>query len=165
MRPSTRTPLLLSQLRPEDINLREGERRSVVCPDCNRWHPIQRRMIKTHHLDRTDRGGKAPRCPGSARRIEFDIPIEEWGERLLAAEATAKFRRATNVVRKPQPAVSQPVSRMGVPEPSVVNGFLAHQAGCRKCRTNRPCDYGLMLRQKVRRIATQARQRQLATQR
>lgn len=136
LRPSTRTPLLLSQIRPESINLRD-ERPAIVCPDCDRWHPLQRRMIKTHHLDRAVRGGKAPRCKGSARRIELDITIEEWVERLLAAESTATHRRATTVRRKPKRPVAPAVSRM-LP---VVYGataaretFHAHRERCSACR-------------------------------
>ncbi|WP_251077068.1 hypothetical protein [Streptomyces benahoarensis] len=103
MRPSTiREPLKLSKIPAHRINLRDGERRSVVCPDCQEWHAIRRHMIWPHRLD----GARSPKCPGSARRVVLDLDLDTWHRKALEADASAAGRRAARTIRKPRP---QPV--------------------------------------------------------
>ncbi|MGK5545698.1 hypothetical protein ACSNOH_13340 [Streptomyces sp. URMC 127] len=159
MRPSTRSALLLSEIPPHHLNLREDEFRSVVCPDCNEWHPIQRRMIKTHHLDRATRGGKARRCPGSARRITMDISVEQWWDNLASGVKDAASRHGTRVIKKSTKPVT-PVSRMGIPYTTLVNSWRAHRALCRACRDTHPCDHGQLLQARITGLARAALVRQ-----
>ncbi|MGW7029174.1 hypothetical protein ACWGFX_18575 [Streptomyces xanthophaeus] len=149
MRPSSRPALLLSKIPPHHINLADGEHRTAVCPDCETWHPIQRRMIKTHHLERTGRGvgGEAPRCPGSARRIEFDITIEQWGEALVAAEATATSRRSKRLIRKAQPQPVPAVSQMSAATAAAQRKLADHVVDCPKCSKNQCCTRGAEMQQ------------------
>ncbi|MFI7359470.1 hypothetical protein ACIBTP_36745 [Streptomyces avidinii] len=152
MRPSSRPALLLSKIPPHHINLTEGESRTAVCPDCETWHPIQRRMIKTHHLERTGRGagGEAPRCPGSARRIEFDITIEQWGEALLAAEATAAARRSKRMIRKAQPQPLPAVSQMSAATAAAQRELADHIVDCPTCAKSQRCTPGAELQTRSR---------------
>ncbi|MFD5891125.1 hypothetical protein ACFWHQ_34890 [Streptomyces sp. NPDC060334] len=148
MRPSTREPLLLSKLAPQNINLRDGEPRTILCPDCQTWHRLERKIVKPHHLDRTGRGaaGAAPRCKGSLRRVTFDLSIEEWGERLLRAEETVTGRRAQGGTRrKPLPVAPTAISRLAHTTDGLRNGLRAHRASCQVCRIGVPCDHAINL--------------------
>ena len=46
-----RPPMLASELPPNLINLRAGEKRSAVCLDCGRWRLLHRSMVKYHKAD------------------------------------------------------------------------------------------------------------------
>ncbi|MGY4966763.1 hypothetical protein [Streptomyces sp. 900105245] len=158
MRHNGRAPIKASTMRPEHLSFRDGETPLAVCPDCNTWRRLTRSMIKAHR-DGTDTpatdelryfgdkpaGGR--RCPGSAQRISVDITVEEWGERLRAADSTAAARRSARVTRKPRAAASTPVHRMAsVPGPTVRllaaqrtarTAVDTHRAACARCRTGR----------------------------
>lgn len=162
MRPNTLQPaLLLSQIRPENINLREGEHRLVLCPDCTRWRPIQRRMIKPHHLDRSERGGRAPKCPSSARLITFDITVAQWREALMTAESTAAGIRAKRQFHKPERPKPTPVFKLGAaPEPQTAaydrarRAAALHREHCTDCRTGRRCPIVRVLDGRLERLRT-----------
>ena len=142
MKASTRPALLLSKLPPHHINLRDGERRSILCPDCETWHPLYRRMIKTHCTDRLVRGGATPPCPGSGQRIEFNITVEQWAERLTEFDATAKARRSARQHYKPLPAPAPAVTQMRQPRPTaaaVLPAWRHHTADCTACSPATPC--------------------------
>ncbi|MBT2406267.1 MULTISPECIES: hypothetical protein [unclassified Streptomyces] len=152
MRPSTREPLLLSKVPPQNINLRDGEPRTILCPDCQTWHRLERKIVKPHHLDRTGRGtaGAAPRCKGSLRRVTFDLSIEEWGERLLRAEETVTGRRAQGGTRrKPAPTPPTAISRLAHTTDGLRNGLRAHRASCQVCRIGVPCDHAINLAARI----------------
>ncbi|MFG2977718.1 hypothetical protein ACGFYY_32600 [Streptomyces sp. NPDC048331] len=152
MRPSTREPLLLSKLAPQNINLRDGEPRTILCPDCQTWHRLERKIVKPHHLDRTGRGaaGAAPRCKGSLRRVTFDLSVEEWGERLLRAEETVTGRRAQGGTRrKPLPVAPTAISRLAHTTDALRNGLRAHRASCQVCRIGVPCDHAINLSDRI----------------
>lgn len=164
MRPSRRPALKASEIPPQNMNLRDGERKSIVCPDCDTWHPLYRKMIKTHHMDREVRGGRAPRCPGSAQLIDMNISVEQWGERMLAADSTATGRRSARQHYKPIGEASMPVSRMAqAPKseadryfPSELNSahqrareaVVLHRSGCEACRNGRFCGTGRQLEER-----------------
>ncbi|MFF9251759.1 hypothetical protein [Streptomyces globisporus] len=168
MRPSHRPALKASEIPPQNLNLREGERQSIVCPDCDTWHPLYRKMIKTHHLDREVRSGRAPRCPGSAQLIDMDISVEQWGERMLAADSTAKGRRSARQHYKPLAQPLTPIYRLadrgpqGTPALPLLVPLLErarravdrHHAACLACRAGGRCDTGRAL--EVRAAETQA---------
>ncbi|MEW9513758.1 hypothetical protein [Streptomyces bacillaris] len=134
MRPSRRPALKASEIPPQNLNLREGERQSIVCPDCDMWHPLYRKMIKTHHLDREVRGGRARRCPGSAQLIDMDISVEQWGEMMLAADSTATGRRSARQHFKPIPAPAEPIARMSSAPSTPVEALSAYRSHLRRCR-------------------------------
>lgn len=176
MRHNGRTPIKASSLRPENLNLREGER-SVVCPDCNTWRRLTRSMIHPHRDGveqpkpdgrryRDDATAGKPfngrRCPGSAQRIEIDITPEQWSERLLAAETTASGRRTTKPVRKPRPQAAPTPAQMApgqlIPAVRSLNEQLTEhlQSDCVRCRVGR-CSTVIELRQRINRTTTQAK--------
>ncbi|MEU3706915.1 hypothetical protein AB0E82_32010 [Streptomyces anulatus] len=136
MRPSRRPALKASEIPPQNLNLRDGERHSIVCPDCDTWHPLYRKMIKTHHMDREVRGGRAPRCPGSAQLIDMNISVEKWAETMLAADSTATGRRSARQHYKPLAEAPAPVSRMAqAPKPEEAQFFQSElNAACRRAR-------------------------------
>ncbi|RPK78173.1 hypothetical protein [Streptomyces sp. ADI98-10] len=168
MRPSRRPALKASEIPPQNLNLREGERQSIVCPDCDSWHPLYRKMIKTHHLDREVRGGRAPRCPGSAQLIDMDISVEQWGERMLAADSTATGRRSARQHYKPLAQPPTPIYRLadrgpqGTPTLHRLLPLLEHarhavdqhRAACSRCTAGGRCETGRAL--EVRAAETQA---------
>ncbi|MEV0695274.1 hypothetical protein [Streptomyces sp. NPDC050388] len=158
MRHNGRAPIKASTMRPEHLNLRDGEPRLVVCPDCDTWHRLTRSMIRPHR-DGTDTpktgerrylgdkpaGGR--RCPGSAQRITIDVDITEWGHKAAEADATAMGRRSGRVNSKPRAAVPTPVHRVAsVPGPSTRllaaqtqarDAVNQHRGKCGVCRTGR----------------------------
>ncbi|MFF5147873.1 hypothetical protein ACFY6U_50595 [Streptomyces sp. NPDC013157] len=175
MRHNGRTPIKASSLRPENLNLREGET-SVVCPDCDSWRRLTRSMIHPHRDGveqpkpegrryRDDTTSSKPsngrRCPGSAQRIEMDITPEQWSEKLHEAETTASGRRTTNPVRKPRPQAAPTPSQMApgqlIPAVGSLNEQLTEhlQSDCVRCRVGR-CSTVIELRQRIRRITRQA---------
>ncbi|MCA1221406.1 hypothetical protein [Streptomyces sp. 8L] len=132
---------------PKHLNLREGEPRLVVCPDCESWCGLERSMIKPHR-DGTeaptrarryvgDKPSRGRRCPGSAQRIVFDVTSEQWGERLLEAETTASARRSTMVLPKVKAAPAPAVSQL-VPAPlsaeTIRRALRGHIQQCRACK-------------------------------
>lgn len=147
-----RPVLKLSKLPAQNLQLREGERRSVVCPDCDSWHPIRRNVVWPHHLERTERGKNAPKCEGSARRVEIDVDLEEWGRTLTELDATVTGRRATRVNPKPKTPPPPPVSRMAtIPReatrlPAVLErasiAITHHRLACTRCKNGGRCPRG-----------------------
>ncbi|MGH3341843.1 MAG: hypothetical protein ACRDPK_02980 [Carbonactinosporaceae bacterium] len=139
MRPKPGPPLLASELPADQLNLRPGERRSVVCPACQRWRFFhryrnrERNMIAAHRAVpctederiefelRQRLGMLPPRCPGSGQRIRLDITHQQWAEQLNRLQARrarsgqhATQRRPTRVQRKPEPPVVPAVHRVRV---------------------------------------------------
>ncbi|QNP67960.1 hypothetical protein [Streptomyces genisteinicus] len=156
MRHNGRAPLLASAMRPEHLNLREGEPRTITCPDCSSWRRLERSMITPHRLPGTAPAGDRPRryfgdkpsggqrCPGSAQRVTFDISVEEWSERLLAADSTAMGRRSAQQHSKPIPAPAPAVAQMSSTPLRAVDAALAayraHRTACRtRCTDKHAC--------------------------
>jgi hypothetical protein len=168
MRHNGRTAIKASTIRPEYLNLREGEPRAVVCPDCNTWRRLTRSMIRPHRdgVDqpkpegrryRDDASETRPvngrRCGGSGQRIEIDLTPEQWSQRLLAAESTASGRRTTRPVRKPRPQATPATGHM-TPASRGPRELLAEhlQDDCSQCRSG-ACATAIEMRQRIRRIA------------
>ncbi|MGW2393945.1 hypothetical protein ACWCYK_31305 [Streptomyces lydicamycinicus] len=168
MRHNGRAPILASQMRPEHLNLRDGEPRMAVCPDCRTWHRLTRSMIMPHRDgvavpkdgSRRYRDDTAPhkpsngrRCPGSAQRIDLDITPEQWGEQLLAAETTAAGRRTARPIRKPRPQVAPAAAQMPAATRPLREQLAEHlQSDCTRCKAGR-CARVIELRQRIRRTA------------
>ncbi|MFD4224758.1 hypothetical protein [Streptomyces griseus] len=142
-RDNRREPLLLSTIQPSNINVREGEIATIVCPDCETW---RRLMGETQHKIREhcSRGctghaaecGEHPRCPGSNQAVRLDISVEQWGEAMLAADSTATGRRSARQHFKPIPAPSKPVMQMSpIPETSG-EALAAYRSHLRTCRSS-----------------------------
>ncbi|MGW1270084.1 hypothetical protein [Streptomyces sp. NPDC002491] len=113
---NNRTPLLLSTIAPQDINLRQGETWSIVCPDCRSWRRLmgnKRLVIREHcHSDRVAEGETHERCPGSNQLVMLDQDTAQWGERLLAVDSTATGRRSARQHHKPQPATARAITHI-----------------------------------------------------
>ncbi|MFH9439512.1 hypothetical protein [Streptomyces rochei] len=164
MRHNGRDPIKASTMRPEHLNLRDGEPLLAVCPDCDTWRSITRSMIKPHRASNDaptngerryygDKPARNPRCPGSAQRILIDISAEEWEEKLRAAESTASSRRSARQHHKPIPAPATQVHRLAsMPGPSAKvlaartrarDAVNQHRSECMVCRTGRArCSVG-----------------------
>lgn len=70
-----RTPSLkTSDLTPDHLNLRDGERVSIICPHCGTW-----RLLHRHRLPRHEPHGY--RCPGTNVLVHIDETPEQWQER------------------------------------------------------------------------------------
>ncbi|MFE9222721.1 hypothetical protein ACFYN3_41410 [Streptomyces lavendulae] len=124
MKDNGRAPLLVSTLRPDLINLRDGEKRTIVCPDCSTWRPIRDRMVIAHRAEphsgrprhRRAEPGRTPRCAGSGQRIWVDITPDQW---LARYEKLANRRQ--NEAMIPGSRHTTRVKRLGsTPAPIVV---------------------------------------------
>ncbi|MFF7954035.1 hypothetical protein [Streptomyces griseorubiginosus] len=168
MRHNGRPAIKASMIRPENLNLREGEPRAVVCPKCNTWRRLTRSMISPHrdgadqpklegrrYRDEasTVRPANGRRCDGSGQRIEIDLTPEQWSQRLLAAESTASGRRTTRPIRKPRPQAAPATGQM-IPATRGPRELLAEhlQEDCAPCRSGH-CGTAIEMRRRIRRIA------------
>ncbi|GHE33985.1 hypothetical protein [Streptomyces capitiformicae] len=154
MKPDTSRPALkISTIPAHHVQLREGERRSIVCPECQEWHLLRRNVVWPHHLERTERGKNGPRCPGSARRVEIDVDLAEWARQVAEADATVTGRRSNRVNRKPGNVTPPPVSRFATalkestPRlPAVLErartAIALHRDACPQCRSGARCEKG-----------------------
>jgi hypothetical protein len=139
-RDNRRSPMLLSKISPQEINLREGETRSVVCPDCRTWRRLlgdTTLKIREHCIsDNVADGYKHIRCDGSNQVIVLDIPIEQWLEAMLAADSTATGRRSARQHYKPLPAPAKPITRMSPVSMSAAGALAAYREHLKKCRAS-----------------------------
>ncbi|ALV39302.1 hypothetical protein AS200_45280 (plasmid) [Streptomyces sp. CdTB01] len=138
MRVSKLPPYRLSDFRPQHVNLREGEVPTLRCPECEGWHSIKRSLLTPHY----PQPGK--RCSGSARRIVFDMTVEEWGAALVEGALEAGARRSKQQFHKPAPPSGQPVHRMShtvqlSPLERARQAIARHQAGCKICSGGKRC--------------------------
>lgn len=100
MRSNSRPAVALSELPPDQVNLRQGEPLAVACPICGRWRRVKRHMLWPHRAH-----DGTTRCPGSGQRVIVDLTPGEWAARLEAARRSA--RRATSLQRATRQAVLQ----------------------------------------------------------
>ncbi|MFF6931315.1 hypothetical protein [Streptomyces californicus] len=143
-RDNGRPPLLLSKLKPQSINLREGETRTIICPDCERWRRLMgetQLKIREHCARECTASGDAARekhthCPGSDQAVRLDISIEQWGEAMLAADSTATGRRSARQHYKPIPAPAQPVMRMSPVPTTPDEALTVYRSHLRTCRSS-----------------------------
>lgn len=146
MRPSPLPPYRLSEFKPQHVNLRDGEKPMIVCPECETWRIVRRGMVWPHHprKEGLKKGERAPRCSGSARRIIFDITVEQWGAALVEGEREAGARRSAQQFHKPAPPAGQPVHRMAYtaqmsPLERARQAIARHQTSCKNCGNRFPC--------------------------
>ncbi|SEE61149.1 hypothetical protein [Streptomyces sp. TLI_105] len=147
-----REPLLLSSMSPQDFNVRPGEVRSIVCPDCRTWRRIIGETIlkiRPHGLDKgkATEGEKRPLCPGSDQLVDVDIDVRRWQarqDRLLRDAMPQENRRAARQFYKPIPAPAAPVSRIhaGVTQEAARQAYLDHVDECVQCGTGQHCTDG-----------------------
>ncbi|MFI1700621.1 hypothetical protein ACH419_32260 [Streptomyces bobili] len=139
-RDNRRAPMLLSTIDPQDINVRESEAKSIVCPDCRTWRRLMgdtKLVIREHCVsDKVAEGEKHVRCDGSNQVVQLDIPIEQWREAMLAADSTATGRRSARQHYKPLPAPPKPVTRMSPVSMSVAGALAAYREHLKKCRAS-----------------------------
>lgn len=142
-RTNRREPLLLSTIQPQNINVREGEIMTIVCPDCETWRRLmgETQLKIREHCPRGCTGRAAEceehaRCAGSNQPVRLDISIEQWGEAMLIADSTATGRRSARQHFKPIPAPAKPVMQIS-PMPTTSNEALAaYRDHLRRCRSN-----------------------------
>lgn len=135
-RDNRRAPLLISEIAPQNVNLRTQERPSILCVDCGTWRRLMGGV--TQLKIREHLGADGAQCPGSNQAVKLDIDIATWGRRVAEADATVAARRPTAVRRKPKVAAAPAVSQM---RPSAVpkivdaarRALAAHQRACRAC--------------------------------
>ncbi|MEU5297981.1 hypothetical protein [Streptomyces umbrinus] len=143
-------------MKPQDLNLRDGEQPMIRCPECGTWRFLKRSMIKTHHPGQEDlkKGERAPRCPGSARLVDFTgLTVEQWGAALVEGGREAGARRSKQPFSKPAPPAGRPVHRMAhaaqmVPLERARQAIARHQADCKACRGGGRCRMPKVLAQR-----------------
>jgi hypothetical protein len=89
-----RPPLRASELLPSQVMV-YSQWRAVACPGCGRWQVPHHGRIRRHGLDgREWFYEELRRCPGSGRRVWFDLTSAQWlaGLRVAALDA-ASIRR------------------------------------------------------------------------
>jgi hypothetical protein len=137
-RDNRRKPLLLSKLSPQDVNVREGEVWSIVCPDCESWRRLMgdtNLKVREHCIsDKVAVGEKHLRCDGSNQAFKVDISVEEWREAMLAADGTATGRRSARQHYKPLPVAPRPVTRMTPAPVNAADAATAYREHLKKCR-------------------------------
>ncbi|MFI5905235.1 hypothetical protein [Streptomyces cyaneofuscatus] len=140
-RDNRRHPLLLSMMKPQNINLREGETKSIVCPDCERWWRLmgETQLKIREHCARGCTGGgtdcqEHTRCPGSNQSVLLDITVVRWAEAMLAADSTATGRRSARQHFKPIPAPAEPIARMSSTPGTPVEALSAYRSHLQRCR-------------------------------
>lgn len=139
-RNNRRAPLLLSTIDPQDVNLREGEPKSIVCPDCRTWRRLMgdtTLKIREHCVsDKIAPGKKHDRCDGSNQVVKLDITAAQWCEAMLAADSTATGRRSARQHYKPLPAPAKPVARMTPAPTNADDALTAYREHLKKCRNS-----------------------------
>lgn len=109
MRSNRRPAVALSELPPDQVNLRPGEVLAVACPICGRWRRIKRRMIWPHRAH-----DGVTRCPGSGQKVLVDLTPGQWLASLETARRQA--RQAVSLQRATERALRQARPRRR-PEP------------------------------------------------
>lgn len=146
-----REVLKLSTMAPEDYNVRLGEVKSIVCPDCRTWRRIMGDTvlkIREHCIsDKVADGGKHVTCPGSNQLVVIDIDVRRWQarqNRLLRDAMPQENRRAARQFYKPLPAPGAPVARIhaGITLETARRAYLAHLEECVSCGTGQYCAQG-----------------------
>ncbi|MEU3620104.1 hypothetical protein ABZ725_48675 [Streptomyces sp. NPDC006872] len=136
-RDNRREPMLLSKIDPQEINVREGEVKSLVCPDCRTWRRLMgdtKLVIREHcHSDKVAPGKKHERCAGSNQVVQLDITVEAWSEAMLAADSTATGRRSARQHYKPLPAPAKPVAKLA---PTAQLALAAYREHFKKCQAS-----------------------------
>ncbi|WP_326615323.1 hypothetical protein OG949_41205 (plasmid) [Streptomyces scopuliridis] len=139
-RDNRRTPLLLSNIKPQDINVREGEIKSIVCTDCQTWRRLMgetKLKIREHRVsDKVTDGAKNDRCSGSNQVVKLDISVEQWSEAMLATDSTATGRRSARQHNKPLPAPAKPVTKMTPAPVNASDALTAYREHLKKCRVS-----------------------------
>ncbi|WP_221355315.1 hypothetical protein [Streptomyces beigongshangae] len=137
-RDNRREPMLLSKIDPQEINVREGEAKSLVCPDCRTWRRLigdTKLVIREHCVsDKVTEGQKHVRCDGSNQVVQLDIPVEQWSEAMLAADSTATGRRSARQHYKPLPAPAKTVTKLAVP--TAQTALAAYREHFKKCQSS-----------------------------
>lgn len=169
MKPSPLPPLLATSIDPQHLDLRDNAPSLILCPGCDTWRHLKRRMIRPHRPDGTTR------CSNSARLVTLDITIEQWQAKLAKTKLNDEgvdtgSRHGTRVKRQrtePAPAVSQLVPAPPTAE-TTRQAYADHRAACMACTGRKNCTdgerlaytYAQRLRQEPRLRQVQARQDQ-----
>lgn len=148
-RVSARTPLAISALPPQHVDLRPGAG-CLVCPDCATWCPITghhgANPTLVPHDDRPAGEPGARPCNGSRRRVILDIGA--WGRQLTEGIADTRSRTSSRVTRKPRVPAPAPVSRMRPAPVTAADAWracTAHRANCSTCTGRTRCARGQQL--------------------
>ncbi|RNG26253.1 hypothetical protein [Streptomyces botrytidirepellens] len=163
MKHNGRPPIRASKVDADRINLREGEKRTVVCGDCGTWRVIEGRMVAAHRAEpRSSKPRKrrqlpedrVPRCLGSGQRIWFDITPDQWRaryERLSSHRQDQGMNpgsRRTTRVKRMSNTPPPPASKLIPSLPTAKRAFekyKAHRNGCSTCTGRTHCTDGARL--------------------
>jgi hypothetical protein len=96
----------ISSFRASDVNLRPGEKPSLVCPDCGTWRLLAAGVIQPH---RVEDGAK---CAGAGQRVYRDIPLVSLESGVRAEQRQAATRRPSCVHYTLAPPVATPLHRI-----------------------------------------------------
>ncbi|MFD3641830.1 hypothetical protein [Streptomyces griseus] len=80
-------------------------------------------------------GRRHTACPGTDQPVTLDISIEQWAERMLAADSTATGRRTARQHYKPVPAPAEPIARMSPVPKTKDDALTAYRDHLRNCRS------------------------------
>lgn len=93
-----RPPLKASELPVGHVRMVPGQDRQVVCPDCGNWQVPRHGGLPKHPPRRAAAGVRW--CPGSGRRVWFDLAAWQWWSRYQAACQEASSRSGRWAYRK-----------------------------------------------------------------
>ncbi|GAA3372477.1 hypothetical protein GCM10017744_104140 [Streptomyces antimycoticus] len=161
-RTNRREPLLLSKVDPQDFNVREGEVKSIACPDCRTWRRLMgdtTLKIREHCVsDKVAAGENHRRCPGSNQVVVIDIDVRTWQRqtnRLLKDGMWADQRRAAQQFHKPLLPSATPVTKMSpvpVSAQAALSAYRQHFKKCPACTGAHRCGDGAQLAELYERL-------------
>jgi hypothetical protein len=96
----------ISSFPANEVNLRPGEKPSLVCPDCRTWRFLAAGIIQPHHLD------SGAKCDGAGQRVYRDVPLATLETAMRTEVRQAATRRARRTFYKPAPPIPAPLHRL-----------------------------------------------------
>lgn len=96
----------LSSFPANEVNLRPGEKPTLVCPHCRAWSFLAAGIIQPHRLS------SGAKCEGSGQRVYRDVPLAALETAMRAEVRQAATRRARRTFAKPAPPVPAPLHRL-----------------------------------------------------
>lgn len=118
----------ISSFRASDVNLRPGEKPTLVCPDCHTWRFLAAGIIQPH------RTGDGSRCAGSGQRVYRDVPLARLDDAERVEARQAATRRSARVHYKPAPPVPLPVHTPRVGRPEQYRGWAQRELSAQALR-------------------------------
>jgi hypothetical protein len=155
-RTNGKAPVRLSELSPDEYNVRPGEQMTIVCRACRQW----RRVMGATTLKVIEHGTSVcpgtrqitrSTCDGSRQIVVVDIDVAQWmrrQNRLGRDGLQPQVRRSAQQFSKPTPPTAPAVSQVEAPLLDVDaarDAHLAHRKRCTACRNHGSCTDGRRL--------------------